>query len=303
MDYKVRIKNVSKAFEIMTKKRNRLLSLFTGGSSKNVKPYFALKDISFDVEAGDTVGILGLNGSGKSTFTDLLAGVTQPTSGTIEVNGVPSLIAIGTGLEQDLTGVENIRYKCLMHGLSPEKIDSIFDEIVEYSELGDFIHQPLRMYSSGMRSKLGFAIAIHTGTDLLIIDEALSVGDKTFSDKSSESIKEFTQQGKTVFFVSHAPGALKKMCNKGIWLHFGEMRAAGDIEEVSAQYEAFIEGYNQLSKEEQLEYRDKMSESQFGEAGDVSKTREKMSVRTILTSFLFFMFTILVIVYHTWVVI
>src|SRR5699024_3959616 len=133
--------------------------------------FFALKDISFTVNEGDSVGIIGLNGSGKSTLTDLLAEVTQPTSGSIDINGTVSLIAIGAGLEQELTGIENMRLKCLIHGLSYEEIDELFEEFVVFSELGEFIHQPIRTYSSGMKSRLCFSIAIHKDPDILIVDE------------------------------------------------------------------------------------------------------------------------------------
>src|SRR5699024_6232152 len=128
----------------------KLLSLLSLGLVKKEKKFYALNDISFEVNEGDSVGIIGLNGSGKSTLTDLLAEVTQPSSGSIDINGEVSLIAIGAGLEQELTGTENIRLKCLMHGLTDKKIDEIFDDIIEFSELGDFIHQPIRTYSSGM---------------------------------------------------------------------------------------------------------------------------------------------------------
>src|SRR5699024_8401356 len=134
-------------------KFENLLSLFSLGLFKREKNFFALKDISFTVNEGDSVGIIGLNGSGKSTLTDLLAEITQPTSGSIDINGTVSLIAIGACLEQELTEVENIRMKCLMHGLTDEQIDELFDDIVEFSELGEFIYQPIRTYSSGMKSR------------------------------------------------------------------------------------------------------------------------------------------------------
>src|SRR5699024_5705047 len=195
MSFKIKVENVYKAFDLNSSQFGKLLSLLSLGLVKKEKKFYALNDISFTVNEGDSVGIIGLNGSGKSTLTDLLAEVTQPSSGTIDINGTVSLIAIGAGLEQELTGVENIRLKCLMHGLNDEKIDEIFDDIVEFSELGEFIHQPIRTYSSGMKSRLGFAIAVQMDPDILIVDEALAVGDKTFSQKGEVKIKEFQEQG------------------------------------------------------------------------------------------------------------
>lgn len=262
MEYKVKVNNVFKAFDLNLSKIDQLLSLFSLGLIKREKRFYALKDISFSVNEGDSVGIVGLNGSGKSTLTDLLAEVTQPTSGNIDINGEVSLIAIGAGLEQELTGIENIRLKCLMHGLSDETIDEIFDDIVEFSELGEFIYQPIRTYSSGMKSRLGFSIAVHTDPDILIVDEALSVGDKTFSEKCLVKIQEFQEQNKTIFFVSHTSSQIKEMCNKVAWIQFGALEKFGEVEPILDEYDSFIENFNLLTKDEQMQYRGKMMDIQ-----------------------------------------
>lgn len=304
MTYKVVFENVTKAFEIKHNNFSKLKSLFYRSRKDKAESssFYALNDISFEVEEGDSIGIFGLNGSGKSTLLDLIGGVTQPTQGKITVNGTISYVAISAGLENDLTGLENIRYKCLMHGLNNKQIDKLFDSIVEYSELGEFIHQPLRVYSSGMRSKLGFAIAIHMDPDILIIDEALSVGDKTFANKCLESIKGFQKRGKTLFFVSHSTGTTKQMCNKAIWLHFGQMKSEGTIEEIIHEYDSFVEGFNQLNKEEQIQFKDKMMETQTKPLLKMPKT-DAFSKKTLTNAVLLYILFMLATLYHTWVVI
>lgn len=285
MSYKVKVNSVYKAFDINMNKFENLLSLFSLGLFKREKNFFALKDISFTVNEGDSVGIIGLNGSGKSTLTDLLAEVTQPTSGAIDINGTVSLIAIGAGLEQELTGIENIRMKCLMHCLTDEQIDELFDDIIEFSELGEFIYQPIRTYSSGMKSRLGFSIAIHIDPDILIVDEALSVGDKTFSDKCLVKIKEFQEQNKTIFFVSHSSGQVKQMCNKAVWIQFGGMEKFGDAEPIVEEYDNYIENFNLLTKDEQMQYREKMMLNQREQPDIALNKNEGVKFSTVFSTF------------------
>lgn len=260
--HKVDVRNVSKVYDLNTSKKDKLIQLFTFGNVYTNKPYYALRDVSFTVEPGDSVGIIGLNGSGKSTLSNLLGEVTQPTTGTIDIDGRSSLIAISAGLNNDLTGEENIRMKCLMHGLSEKQVNERFDDIVAFSELDTFIYQPIKSYSSGMRSRLGFSIAIHTDPDVLIVDEALSVGDETFSNKCIEKMREFQQQGKTIFFVSHSATQIRKMCNKALWIHFGEVRDYGDCNPIVTDYVKYIRDYKQKPKPEQLAYKKKMIEKQ-----------------------------------------
>ncbi|KIH71458.1 ABC transporter ATP-binding protein [Salinicoccus roseus] len=268
MTYKVKVENVSKVYDLNRSKVAKILSLFTMGHFYKEKPYYALRDINFEVASGDSVGIIGLNGSGKSTLSDLLGQVTVPTTGKVRINGRSSLIAINAGLNNDLTGEENIRMKCLMHGMSEETIDERYQDIVDFSELGEeFIKQPIKSYSSGMRSRLGFSIAIHTDPDVLIVDEALSVGDETFSNKCIERMKQFQQQGKTIFFVSHSAAQIKKMCNKALWVHYGEMKEYGEADPIVSEYVKFIREFKDMTKEEQLSYKSKMTKKQQ-EKGD-----------------------------------
>lgn len=257
MEYKVRVKGVSKVYST-TKNNKKLWNMLLPGKNKKTEYYQALKDISFDVEPGDSVGIVGLNGSGKSTLSNLLGGVSEPSIGTIEVNGSASLIAISAGLNMELTGAENIHMKCLMHGLSEKEIKERYDSIVEFSELEDFMNQPIKSYSSGMQSRLGFAIAVHTDPDVLIVDEALSVGDDTFTNKCIKRIEAFREEGKTIFFVSHSIPQIQKMCNKALWLHYGEVRDYGSAVPVVGMYARFVRGYNEKPKYIQKRYKKEM---------------------------------------------
>ncbi|WHI61010.1 ABC transporter ATP-binding protein [Mammaliicoccus lentus] len=277
--YKIKCENVSKVYDLNVSRKDKLLSLFTFGLSYKSKPYYALHDISFEVEEGTSVGIIGLNGSGKSTLSNILGGVIEPSSGTVYTNGKPSLIAIGAGLNPDFTGEENIHYKCLMHGMSQKEINEKFDDIVQFSELDDFIYQPLKSYSSGMKSRLGFAIAIHTDPDILIVDEALSVGDETFSNKCIEKMHELQEQGKTIFFVSHSASQIKKMCKKAIWIHYGEMVAYGEVQEVVKRYVNLIQKVKKKSKKEQLEYkRIKIQQQREKEVNEKDVHKEKRPI-------------------------
>lgn len=278
MTYKVKVENVSKVYDLNRSKFSKLMSLFTLGHFYKEKPYYALRDINFEVQPGDSVGIVGVNGSGKSTLSDLLGEVTVPTEGNVKINGHSSLIAINAGLNQELTGEENIRMKCLMHGLTQETIDARYDDIVEFSELGDFIAQPIKSYSSGMKSRLGFSIAIHTNPDVLIVDEALSVGDETFSNKCIVRMKQFQKEGKTIFFVSHSAKQIAKMCNKAMWIHYGELREYGDCIPIANEYARFVNRYKALSKEEQKDYKKEMIEKQQKKGKNSNEKKYKRPV-------------------------
>ncbi|TDM32435.1 ABC transporter ATP-binding protein [Macrococcoides canis] len=267
---KVEVNNVSKVYDVNFTKKNKFFSFFNLSPKKKTY-YYALRDISFEVEAGQSVGIIGLNGSGKSTLSNLLAEVTQPTKGSIKIDGRSSLIAISAGLNNEFTGEENIRMKCLMHGMTEKEINEKYEDIVAFSELGGFIYQPIKSYSSGMRSRLGFAIAIHTDPDVLIVDEALSVGDDTFSNKCIDKMKEFQKRGKTIFFVSHTASQIRQMCDKAIWLHYGEMKAYGNCESVVYKYIHNINQYKKLTKEEQLEYKALHIQKQTEEKDEVDR--------------------------------
>ncbi|EKN66468.1 teichoic acids export ATP-binding protein TagH [Neobacillus bataviensis LMG 21833] len=262
MKPKVIFKNVAKTYTLYEGKFDKLVDLVASKKKKN-KTFYALSDISFEVYEGETIGIIGVNGSGKSTLSNLLAQVMPATSGEITINGETSLIAISAGLNINLTGLDNIELKCLMHGLSKESIEEITPKIMEFADIGDFIRQPVKNYSSGMKSRLGFAISVHTDPDILIIDEALSVGDETFYEKCLTKMEEFKKQGKTIFFISHSISQVRSFCDKAMWLHHGKVQSYGGIGKVIREYKEYISWYRGLNADEQKKYKREMMAKQF----------------------------------------
>src|SRR5699024_8240972 len=202
--------------------------------------FYALKGVNLVADHGEVIGFVGTNGSGKSTLYNIIAGIVPETGGTVKVNGQVSLIAVSAGLKNDLTGRDNIELKLLMLGFDKKEILNLEEDIIEFSELGKFIDQPVKSYSSGMKSRLGFSISVNVDPDILIIDEALSVGDRAFSEKSLNKMIEFKEEGKTMIFVSHSLGQMKKFCDKILWLEFGKVKAYGDVAEIMPQYEEFL---------------------------------------------------------------
>ena len=204
----------------------------------NYKEFWALKDISFKIKKGDRVGIVGLNGAGKSTLLKVISGVLKPTEGKVKISGsIAPLLELGAGFNKQYTGVENIYLYGAMLGHSKTFINEKFDEIVKFSELGDFINVPVKNYSSGMKSRLGFAIATIVEPDILILDEVLSVGDAKFRKKSTNKIKSMIENDVTVLFVSHSIEQVLELCNKAILLEKGHLVAYGNSEEIAELYQ------------------------------------------------------------------
>jgi len=201
-------------------------------------PFFALKNVSFSLAAGDGLAVIGSNGAGKSTLMGLAAGLATPDAGTVRVRGrVATLLELGSGFHFDLTGRENIEVNAALIGLSRRRTSELFDRMVEFSGIGDFLDEPLRTYSSGMILRLAFSVAINTDPDILLIDEILAVGDHAFQVKCFEQIHRLRHAGKTLLCVSHAPAMLQELCNRAIWLEHGELRLSGALHEVVDAYQ------------------------------------------------------------------
>lgn len=264
MSKTVVVSNVTKKFKMYKKPAEKLLDIILPKGYG--EDFYAIQNISFEADQGDVIGIVGVNGSGKSTLSNLISGIIPPTSGTIELNGEVSLIAIASGLNNELTGRENIELKCLMLGFSKQDIKKLEPEIIEFADIGKFIDQPVKKYSSGMKSRLGFAISVTVDPDILVIDEALSVGDQTFADKCLDKMNEFKERGKTIFFISHSMGQVKKFCEKILWLEYGEVRDYGPMKEVLPKYQAFLKEYKAMTKEEKKRFKEQVQLKQSGKA-------------------------------------
>ncbi len=245
------LSHISMRFNLSKEKTDTLKDYVIKALRRQLKfnEFWALKDVSFTVEKGERVGILGLNGAGKSTLLKVVAGVFKPTEGSVKKIGkVAPLIELGAGFENEYTGAENIYLNGALLGYSKEFIQKKYDEIVEFSELGEFIDVPVKNYSSGMRARLGFSIATAVSPEILILDEVLSVGDAKFRKKSEKKIMDMFDQGVTVLFVSHSLEQVRRLCNKAMILDHGQLISYGDIGEVSAQYEAMLDDCSDLSK-------------------------------------------------------
>lgn len=255
MEKSVIVKNVTKKYKLYNKNSEKLLDVIFPKRDYG-EQYYALRNVSFEAEKGDVIGFVGVNGSGKSTLSNIIAGIIPPTEGKVDVKGKTALIAVSSGLNNQLSGRDNIELKMLMLGFDKKQIKELEPEIIEFSELGKFIDQPVKSYSSGMKSRLGFSISVHIDPDVLIIDEALSVGDKNFAEKCLDKMNEFKAKGKTMFFISHSLSQMKQFCQKALWLEYGELKAYGSIEEVMPQYEKFLKDYKAMTKKEQKKYRE-----------------------------------------------
>ncbi|QBO36747.1 ABC transporter ATP-binding protein [Periweissella cryptocerci] len=258
---KVRARYVTKQYDLLVKKSDKVKALFNPFSN-GLQSFWSLKGISFDVYEGETIGLIGVNGSGKSTLSNIISGIIPPTSGELEVNGETSIIAIGAGLRGQLTGRENIHLKSLMMGMTNSEIAQHMEDVINFADLGDFIDQPVKSYSSGMKSRLGFSIAAYDDPDILIIDEALSVGDETFYQKALDKMVEFREQGKTIFFVSHVMSQVEMFTDKTAWIQYGELKEFGPTAEVLAHYKEWNSWFKKLPKSEKGEYQAAQKELQ-----------------------------------------
>lgn len=240
----VRVENVSVTYRTTFERTPTFKSAITrlGRGERAVREVEAIKNVSFEVFDGTALGIVGSNGAGKSTLVRTLGGILPPTSGRIEVHGkISALLALGVGFNAQLSGSENVMLGGLAAGMSRQQIRERAQEIEDFAELGDFMEMPIRTYSSGMRSRLAFAVSVHMDPDILMIDEALSAGDAKFKKKAAAKMHDLMGSARAMFIVSHSMPSIKEMCNRAIWLHKGELKLEGEVDEVIAAYTKFLE--------------------------------------------------------------
>lgn len=242
-DYIIQCEHIDKVFKM--RNAGSMIDRLRGRKQAK-KTYQALRDISLTVAPGEVIGLVGLNGSGKTTLSRIIAGVSSPSEGKVKVNGTVGLLAANAGLNNSLTGRENIYYKCLLLGFTMRQIQEMEESIIAFAELENFIDQPLKTYSSGMKSRLGFAVCTHTDPDVLIVDEALAVGDQSYMSKCMAWIHEYIQRKRCVIFVSHATNQMRGLCNRVVWLHKGECVGVGKVDEILPPYQSFAQEYNKI---------------------------------------------------------
>lgn len=250
-DIAIQINNLSKAYKIFEKPTDRIKESLNPFGKRYSKDFYALHNVSVSIYKGETIGVIGKNGAGKSTLLKMITGVLTPSSGNITINGrIASLLELGAGFNPEMTGIENIYFNGTIMGYTKKEIDAKLDDILDFADIGDFIHQPVKMYSSGMFARLAFAVNVNVKPDILIVDEALSVGDVFFQNKCFKRMADLQKQGVTVLFVSHDMGSIRQLCSKCLWLDNGTKRQYGPVEEVAAAYfnEQLAER-NQLHKE------------------------------------------------------
>lgn len=237
MSNMISVKNVTKIYKMYDQPIDRLKEVVHPFKKQYHKPFYALNDISFDIEEGETVGIIGTNGSGKSTILKIITGVLQPSEGEVVINGkVSALLELGAGFDMEYSGIENIYMNGAVLGYTREEMDIKKDEILEFADIGDFVYQPVKTYSSGMLVRLAFALAINVEPEILIIDEALAVGDAFFQAKCFQKLEEIKKRGTTILFVSHDTVSVKKLCKRAVWLDKGNLREVGEAKEVCEHY-------------------------------------------------------------------
>lgn len=241
----IEIGGLGKCYQVYEKPHERLLQMLFGRAGKNYfREFWALHDVSFSIPKGKVYGILGKNGAGKSTLLQIICGTLTPTLGTVEVKGkVAALLELGSGFNPEFTGIENIYMNAQLLGLRREEVDAKLEQIIAFADIGDYVHQPVKTYSSGMFARLAFSVTIHVEPDILIVDEALSVGDAWFQHKSMARMRKLMESGCTVLFVSHSIDAVRALCDHAIWIEAGKVKMQGGVTEVTNAYmnDVFIE--------------------------------------------------------------
>ena len=273
MEQVIKVNYVTKVYKIYDNPRDRFKEALSVGKNKEYhRDYYALKHVAFQVGKGEIIGIVGRNGSGKSTLLKILTGVLNPTYGDIEINGkVAALLELGAGFNMEYTGMKNIYLNAAMMRVSKEEIEKKIPEILAFADIGDFINQPVKTYSSGMFVRLAFAVAINVDPDILIVDEALAVGDARFQLKCMDKFMEFVERGKTILFVTHDIHSVKRFCNRAIWLNQGEMVMDGNVDEVTDHYMDFLK--SDLTLEEyQAQFQAREAEAEAAAVAEIDTT-------------------------------
>lgn len=249
----VRLRNISKSFKIYPRQRDRLKEALTLGRVRHSRDFWALRDIDLDIEKGTTFGLLGRNGAGKSTLLQVISGVLQPTTGSVEVNGKIALLQLGAGINEQFTGRENVMLNGMILGMERKKILDRFDEIEAFADIGEFMDQPVRTYSSGMRARLGFAVAVNVEPEILVVDETLSVGDAVFKHMCLQRMRELKESGTTIFFVSHSMGMVKSFCDGAALLHKGKIVHKGEVADTIDRYEALVSSFRAKNRQNEAD--------------------------------------------------
>jgi ABC-type polysaccharide/polyol phosphate transport system ATPase subunit len=245
-EYAIEVNGLSKCYQIYDKPSDRLKQMLVLGRKQYYKEFWALKDVSFKIKKGETVGIIGRNGAGKSTLLQMLCGTLHPSSGEIQTNGrLAALLELGAGFNPEFTGRENVYLSAALHGLSDADILERFDNIAAFADIGDFIDQAVRSYSTGMFVRLAFAVQVHLDPDVFVIDEALAVGDQRFVQKCYRKLEELKNRGTSLLFVSHDTTAIKMLSDRAIWIHDGKLREIGDSSRVVDAYRNWADGISE----------------------------------------------------------
>lgn len=278
----ITISDLTKCYRLYEKPFDRVKETFSFSGSKYSKEKCVLDHINLEMKKGDVVGIVGTNGAGKSTLLKLVTGVLTPTSGTININGkIAALLELGTGFNPEFTGIKNIYLNGTMMGFTHAEMDTKVQGIIDFADIGDFIYQPVKTYSSGMFARLAFAVAINVEPDILIVDEALSVGDLRFQMKCMDKMKSMMDSGVTVLFVSHDINAIRRLCTKGLWLKDGKIEAYGDTNRICDQYLDYLKMCDMQDEDQNEEQEESLQNEYTYEELSEFKAGSKESVGEI----------------------
>lgn len=269
----ISLSHITKIYKLYDRPQDRFKETFSLTHKKYSKDFYALRDVSFDIRRGESVGFVGKNGSGKSTLLKILTGVLSETSGEKTVNGrISALLELGAGMNMDFTGIENIYLNGTIMGIPREEMEKRVDSIVRFADIGEFIYQPVKTYSSGMFVRLAFAVAIHVDPEILIVDEALAVGDTRFQMKCMDKFMEFMEAGKTILFVSHDLNSIKRFCSRTIWINEGDLIMDGDTDTVTDKYNDFLRSGLSLAEYQTLTDVNTVQEMELPEKAEAEHT-------------------------------